>query len=194
MLRSPWVFAVSYCPEGSFPGKSTVHKQPFTNDEDQVILDFVRTNGAKNWNFLATMLDNRTAKQCRERWHNHLDPSIQKGPWSLEEDQILAEKQAVLGNTWAEIARFLPGRTDTLVKNRWNTSVRARVAVDVAGRIKVLPAHTAPVELFDGAATTMEPDLAEGGGVVAWLDAFGHRRAADGHSMWNEWLPPLLKR
>jgi hypothetical protein len=80
------------------------------------------------------------------------------------------------------------------VKNRWNTSVRARVAVDVAGRIKVLPAHTAPVELFDGAAATMEPELAQGAGVVAWLDAFGHKGAAGAHSLWNEWLPTLLKR
>jgi hypothetical protein len=28
----------------------------------------------------------RTGKQCRERWFNHLDPKINKNPWSEEEE------------------------------------------------------------------------------------------------------------
>jgi hypothetical protein len=33
----------------------------------------------------------RTGKQCRERWHNHLDPSIKKSTWTREEDKILID-------------------------------------------------------------------------------------------------------
>jgi hypothetical protein len=73
-------------------------------------------------------MGNRTPKQCRERWNNQLNPKINKGPWTLEEDIMLVRKQRQLGNRWAEISRFLPGRTDTLVKNRWNTSVKFRIA------------------------------------------------------------------
>jgi hypothetical protein len=190
MLGSGWFFTASY--PTSFSLKAPVHKQPFTEAEDQIILDFVRSNGAKNWNFVASELENRTPKQCRERWHNHLDPSIQKGPWSADEDQILAEKQAVLGNKWAEIARFLPGRTDTLVKNRWNTSVKARVAVEVGGRISVLPPHPSQGPMFDFEPVTAPP--AEGESVVAWLDAFNKKGQSAVHAGWRDWIPPLLKR
>jgi hypothetical protein len=188
MLRSGWFIPASYPVDLSL--KAPVHKQPFSEEEDQVILDFVRSNGAKNWNFVASELENRTPKQCRERWHNHLDPSIQKGPWSPDEDQLLAEKQAILGNKWAEIARFLPGRTDTLVKNRWNTSVKARVVVDVGGHITVIPAHASQEPLFDldGGQERSE------GSVVAWLDDFNKKGQAFAQSLWSEWMPPLLKR
>ncbi|OHT03065.1 Myb-like DNA-binding domain containing protein [Tritrichomonas foetus] len=102
-------------------------KRPFNIQEDRMLINFVRTHGPKNWNSIAAQLQCRTAKQCRERWHNHLDPTISKGPWTAIEDKILALKHRELGNRWADIAKFLPGRTDTLVKNRWNTSVKDRI-------------------------------------------------------------------
>jgi hypothetical protein len=193
MLRSGWCFAPSYPPQAAFAAKTHVYKQPFTKEEDQVILDFVRANGAKNWNCVASELEGRTPKQCRERWHNHLDPSMHKGPWSAEEDQILAEKQAILGNKWAEIARFMPGRTDTLVKNRWNTSVRARVAMDVAGHITVLPAVAHGLFELDSPPGGEQP-AEESGSVVAWLEDFKGKGGALVQSLWSEWMPPLLKR
>ena len=113
-------------PENIINDSSQIHKRPFTTQEDQILFASVIKNGAKNWNLISTQLNNRTPKQCRERWHNHLDPFINKGPWTLNEDKILAVKQKELGNKWAEISKFLPGRTDTLIKNRWNTSIKTR--------------------------------------------------------------------
>lgn len=45
---------------------------------------------------VASRLPGRIGKQCRERWFNHLDPSIKKGEWSPEEDRIVFGAQASL--------------------------------------------------------------------------------------------------
>jgi hypothetical protein len=55
-----------------------------------------------------------------------LNPALNKGPWTAQEDRILAAKHRELGNRWTEIAKFLPGRTNCLAKNRWNAILRAQ--------------------------------------------------------------------
>ena len=54
---------------------------------------------------------NRTGKQCRERYNNHLNPNIKKGDWCEEEDQMLMRMNELYGNKWTKIAQFLPGRS-----------------------------------------------------------------------------------
>ncbi len=53
---------------------------------------------------------NRSGKQCRERWHNHLDPNINKDYWTEKEENTLFLKHLEYGNKWSDIAHFLPGR------------------------------------------------------------------------------------
>lgn len=61
----------------------------------------------------------RIGKQCRERWLNHLNPDINKTPFSTEEDILIIEQQKLQGNRWACIANMLHGRTENSVKNRF---------------------------------------------------------------------------
>ena len=55
-------------------------------------------------------MDGRIGKQCRERWHNQLDPQIKKSVWTPEEDSVIYQAQQQMGNHWAAIAALLPGR------------------------------------------------------------------------------------
>lgn len=71
---------------------------------------FVQDECVKWSDVSAKLIGLRTGKQCRERWFNHLHPSLKKSPWTEEEDQILIDSQQMLGNTWTKISQNLPGR------------------------------------------------------------------------------------
>ena len=84
--------------------------------EDTVLTKIVDEVGLNDWTAVATRLKQRqeqiqrTGKQCRERWYNHLDPAVNKEVWSYEEELLLFELHRELGNRWKEISVQLRGR------------------------------------------------------------------------------------
>jgi len=135
-------------------------KHPWSKDEDKLLSELVEEHGPRKWSLIAQSFDNRLGKQCRERWVQHLQPSVVKGAWTEEEDKVIMEGVARLGTKWNIIAKDLPGRTDNAIKNRWNSTMR-KFAKQQRRRKGVLsnPADDdgALVELEDNQASHLVP-------------------------------------
>lgn len=109
---------------------SSQKRRPWTAKEDAAIRGLVQENGIKQWTLIAENLHKkfnipgRSGKQCRERWHNHLNAGILKNAWTPAEELSLFLSHQQLGNKWAEISREIPGRTDNSIKNHFYSTVR----------------------------------------------------------------------
>ena len=90
---------------GSSGGGAVLKKGPWTSTEDAILVDYVKKHGEGNWNAVQKHSGLfRCGKSCRLRWANHLRPNLKKGAFTAEEEQVIIELHAKMGNKWARMA------------------------------------------------------------------------------------------
>ncbi|XP_073005179.1 transcription factor MYB102-like [Typha latifolia] len=108
--------------------KNGLKKGPWTQEEDEKLISYIRKHGQGNWRNLPKNAGlARCGKSCRLRWTNYLRPDIKRGMFSVEEETTIIQLHSNLGNKWSAIAAQLPGRTDNEIKNYWNTHIRKKL-------------------------------------------------------------------
>lgn len=163
-------------------------KRLWSPEEDEVLAHVVRAQGPGNWAYIAKGLPGRIGKQCRERWYNHLCPSIKKAEWSLEEKWLLFLGYTLHGSQWRRMTVLLPGRTDNSIKNCWNSSLKKLLGPFEARLESAL--ETLPRDRTAGAFSPIERGLLE--------DIFKERTLialrADSHAQWKQPLSGVARQ
>jgi len=108
--------------------KQKLRKGLWSPEEDEKLMNHITKHGHGCWSTVPKLAGlQRCGKSCRLRWINYLRPDLKRGAFSQEEEDLIIELHAVLGNRWSQIATRLPGRTDNEIKNLWNSSIKKKL-------------------------------------------------------------------
>ena len=95
----------------------------WSEQEDQILLELIDKYG-DDWNQIQKLMKERSSKQIRERYMNHLNPSIIKEPWTSDEDIELIKLYINHGSKWSQFSVRIKGRSENMIKNRFNSFIK----------------------------------------------------------------------
>lgn len=104
----------------------------WSNVEDEVLKAAISKYGLNQWARCASLLAKKTAKQCKARWNEWLDPSIKKTEWSREDDEKLLTMAKLLPTQWRTIAPIV-GRTATQCLERYQKLLDEQESRETSG-------------------------------------------------------------
>ena len=105
-------------------GNDNTIKGKWSNKENNMLKDWIKKNGEKNWGKCCTLIEGRTSKQCREHWNNCLNPKLIKGNWTAEEDFLIMYFYEKCEGSWKKLITLFKGRTENSIKNRFFSQLR----------------------------------------------------------------------
>lgn len=104
-------------------------RKPWTKEEDRELSKLVSSELEKggdlesiDWEKITEQIPSdglRKSKDCRKRWSNSLDPTLRKGKWTPEEDELLVKAFEKFGSAWLKVAQEIKGRTDDQCAKRY---------------------------------------------------------------------------
>lgn len=101
-----------------------IKRQRWNAEEDALLQRAVHLYGAGNWTKIQRLIPGRTDMQCRERWVNILQPSINRGQFTQEETDRLLQLVETHGPKWSFLQTLMPGRTDNALMRHYKNIVK----------------------------------------------------------------------
>ena len=89
----------------------------FSKDEDYLII-YLKSQGF-TWKKISESFPNKTIKQIRDHYNQHLKSVSIIKEWSEEEDENLIRLVNILGKKWKLISQIIKTKTQEQVKNRY---------------------------------------------------------------------------
>ena len=125
--------------EDNGTGEGKKKKKPYTDADDEAIIEHVRLHGPQAWRLVAERLG-RTWGSVYQRYTERLDPNLDKSPWTNEDLSRLARHIKELGTKWAEIQQHFPGRAQNDIRSKYYSAqkrearaTKKRVASELSG-------------------------------------------------------------
>lgn len=114
--------------------KKKITRNKFRPEEDNELIKLVSIYSDNNWKKISEEMsrknnlnskdnsnnNNRTPRQCKDRYLNYLSPNINNRDWTVEEDQLLLLKTTLSYTHWKEMKQLFPGRSEIAIRNRFN--------------------------------------------------------------------------
>lgn len=131
---------------GSAGGGIVLKKGPWTSSEDAILVEYVKKHGEGNWNAVQKHSGLfRCGKSCRLRWANHLRPNLKKGAFTAEEERLIIELHAKMGNKWARMAAHVSIYFTSLIRffllslsfifTQTNSNMRSGISIIVSLKV-----------------------------------------------------------
>ncbi|KAE8348992.1 Homeodomain-like protein [Aspergillus coremiiformis] len=182
----------------------THRRGPWVPEEDQLLLQLVREQGPNNWVRISQHMHYRSPKQCRERFHQNLKPSLNREPISADEGLVIERMVNEMGKRWAEIARRLGNRSDNAVKNWWNgsmnrkrrglpTSSTTHISRTFSGRIEA-PYTRASVSLTSPTSRSRFTPISADRPLTSWSRSTSRRDSTSSRQLTPIYTLPALNR
>jgi hypothetical protein len=104
-------------------------KATWTKEEDELLTQIAMKSESIAWSTISKFFPNKTAPQLAGRWEKVLNPTLVKGSWTREEDEIILNFVAQNGDKdWAKLALLLKGRTGKQCRERFKNHLDPRLS------------------------------------------------------------------
>ncbi|RIA94723.1 Homeodomain-like protein, partial [Glomus cerebriforme] len=109
---------------------SQQRKGRWTRAEDNLLRSLVaeynvNENVIINWaQFESHFNGTRNSKQIRERWCNHINPTIEKRKFNDDEIKMIEKEFLTHKFQWAKIAKRIQGTSPLMIKNFYYNNLR----------------------------------------------------------------------